>query len=89
MDNNGVKAYYTSVTEFEAGWGQRHSGFIIALSKENLNKGINFVNNNGDYSLYFRNDNEGKICFISQKMADSIKEYRWTDDKKATWLIEE
>lgn len=84
-----IKAYYTSVTEFEHGYGQRHSGYIISLTKENLKKGINSINDRGDYSLFFRNDTEGKLCFITEKMAASIKDYIWTEDKKNTWLIEE
>lgn len=46
--------YYTQVTEYEEGWGQRQDGALISFDKEQLGLAIKNVHQLGDYNLYWR-----------------------------------
>tara|TARA_B100002019_G_C20823679_1_gene381841 strand:+ start:193 stop:468 length:276 start_codon:yes stop_codon:yes gene_type:complete len=88
------KAYYSSVTESERGWGVRPDGYLIALSKDDFSKGKEYIteDNTSEYISLIDN-HKPLLCFITDKMANNIKNSKnnfiWTDDKKETWLLED
>lgn len=88
------KAYYSSVTESERGWGIRPDGYLIALSKDDFSEGENYILD-GNTSEYIStiDSNKPLLCFITDEMANKIKKSKnnfiWSDDKKETWLLED
>jgi len=46
------KFYYSSVTEYELGWGQRSDGYLICFDKKTLENHIKIVDVDRDYELY-------------------------------------
>lgn len=46
--------FYTKITEYEAGWGQRDDGYYLCLDEEALKKYIRTKGNSGSYKCYWR-----------------------------------
>jgi len=46
------KFYYSSVTEFEQGWGQRDDGYVVCLDEEKLKSHIKLAGENRNYELF-------------------------------------
>tara|TARA_B100000700_G_C15063044_1_gene867367 strand:+ start:1248 stop:1523 length:276 start_codon:yes stop_codon:yes gene_type:complete len=89
-----TKAYYSSITESERGWGIRPDGYLIALSKEDFKNGAQYITegSNNEYISLIDNT-KPLLCFISDEMVKKIKNSKrnfiWTDDKKENWLLED
>lgn len=73
--------YRVEWTEYESGMGQRPDGVSYAFDKDNLERHIKRIQNNGDYSCFSRAGEIG-MCIITdelrQKIADSKGVYTTT-----------
>lgn len=65
-----IIGYCSSVTEYEAGWGSRPDGYVIAFDKEKLQIRINEINSQRG-SEYCRCD-KITLCILSPLAADQI-----------------
>lgn len=89
---SGHPAYYYDVTEFEAGWGSRHDGYLIVLEKENKQLGVDAIHSFGDENIFSRVEDKANFCMINDKTKELIEArggYLWQGDKKSSWLIRE
>lgn len=85
-------AYYSSVTEYEQGWGSRHDGYLVALSLDDFKTKQNEIEKAGEYTCYSRIDNKPKLCEITEEMEILLNENSkvvWTGKNKTEWLVSE
>jgi len=83
-------AYYMECTEYEAGWGCRPDGYIVALSKDVLIDKELSLRLNRNYQE-FTDCGAIKLCLITDEMLDKIKaspyNFVWTNNSKS-WCVE-
>lgn len=82
-------AYYSSVTEYESGWGNRPDGYLVAIDKESFLSRAKLIESQGDSQEFSRIDHEPKLCLVTDEMYAQLKEVStvWTSNKR-DWLIE-
>lgn len=81
--------YGAEVTEYEAGWGQRNDGYLLANSQENFEAGKKNVENGGSYECFSRVGTK-KLMTIKPEMYAKVKEkgFIWIGDAFKTWYVE-
>lgn len=73
-------AYFNSVREYEAGWGNRHDGYLVAKTKEQFNAKAAEIKAAGSYAEYSTVEGPATLCIVTDEMAKTLEE------KGAVWL---
>lgn len=72
--------YASRITEYEAGWGSRDEGYIIAGSVEALKQREDEFEKNKSYELFYVMDNPIKIALNKEGIrALTDRPYIWVD----------
>jgi hypothetical protein len=81
-------AYYNRVREFEAGWGNRPDGFLVAKTKEQFNDKAKEIKAAGSYAEFSTVEGEPILCLVTDDMAAQLeaKGTVWLNSKD--WLVE-
>lgn len=75
--------YICSVTEYEAGWGQRPDGVVAAITKEALEAKQQQITAGDDYEQFWR-CGAYRIAFVTEEFYDKVN----ASDAKAIWTNE-
>jgi hypothetical protein len=90
---NMQKGYYSTVTEYESGWGCRPDGYIIALTKEAFRDKKERIENLGDHREYSRVDDDPKLCILTEDGYNTIKDVHggvtWVTSMRFNDLVKE
>lgn len=65
-----IIGYCSAATEYEAGWGNRPDGYVIAFDKEKLQKRIDEINSQKGEE--FSRCDSIKLCILSPLAADQV-----------------
>lgn len=81
-------AYYNSVTEYEAGWGNRPDGYLIAKTKEQFIAKAADIKAAGSYAEFSSVNGEPKMCLVTDDMAQQLEANGTVWTNKKDWLVE-
>lgn len=81
-------AYFSRVTEYEAGWGNRPDGFLIAKTEALFTERAKSIKAAGTYAEFSSVDHGPKLCKVTEEMHKQleVKGTVWTNDK--SWFVE-
>jgi hypothetical protein len=73
-------AYFSGVTEYESGWGNRPDGYVVAKSEELFNAKAVEIKAAGTYAEFSSVNGPAKLCLVTDEMAKTLEE------KGAVWV---
>lgn len=87
MTNQNI-AYYSSITEYESGWGNRPDGYLVALTKEAFEVKAKAINEHKG-AEFSRVDSQPKLCLVTDEMYAKLQKSSWVwTNNKSDWKIE-
>lgn len=83
-----IKAWCADVTEYEAGWGSRSDGWVIAKTYQDLKAIEEDFRESGTYELFYRMDNYQEVLLEDDEYFNNIKrDGIWTDNKPVMYRV--
>jgi hypothetical protein len=75
------KGYYSEVTEYEAGWGNKPDGFVVGTTKEQIIAEKARIEKDPSYDLYWIVDTEINLCILTEEGYKNLK-----NEEKGQWV---
>lgn len=81
-------AYYSGVTEYESGWGNRPDGYVVAKTKELFNAKAAEIKASGSYAEFSSVNGPATLCLVTDDMAKTLEANGavWLNGKD--WFVE-